>query len=81
MDPNKLAELQKIEYQIPGNCGICQHGEMSRTNFGTCRLYRYQHARHSGEKRQLSIYAYGRCNKFVLDEDKAQLGLWREFVR
>lgn len=81
MDSNKRLELQKIGYEIPGTCGICKHGTFPKDSFGSCAIHTYQHLKHTGDRRQLSVYAHGRCDKFELDENKARLGLWQEFMK
>lgn len=82
MDANKRLELLNIGYAIQGTCGICVHGQFQPgSSFGTCAIHEYKHLKHTGDKRQLSVYAHGRCPKFELDDDKARLGLWQEFVK
>jgi len=81
MDANKRQELLSLGYSIPGTCGICKHGEFNKDTFGTCAVHDYQHLKHTGERRHLSVYAHGRCRDFELDENKARLGLWQEFVK
>lgn len=83
MDMNKRQELLNIEYSIQGNCSNCEHGRFDhKAAFGVCSLHSYQHLKHTGDKRQLSVYAHGRCPKFELEDGKkAQLGLWQEFLQ
>jgi len=81
VDSNKRLKLLDIGYRIAGTCGICQHGMFANDSFGTCSLHTYQHLKHTGDARQLSVYAHGRCSEFQLDEQKAHLGLWQEFTR
>lgn len=81
MDANKRQELLRIGYQIHGSCGICKHGTFApRQDFGACSVHTYQHLKHTGDRRQLSIYSHGSCDSFELDLNKANLGLWEEFV-
>lgn len=81
MDANKRLELLRISYEIRGTCGICKHGQFSPgQQFGACAIHTYQHLKHTGDERPLSINAYGRCGKFEMDQEKARLGLWEEFV-
>lgn len=80
MDANKRLELMKIGYAIQGTCGMCKHGFFPNDSFGTCAIHSYQHLKHTGDRRQLSVYAHGRCNHFELDEKAARLGLWHEFL-
>jgi hypothetical protein len=81
VDANKKQELLNIGYRIPGTCGICVHGQFNQDAFGTCAIHEYRHLKHTGSKRQLSVYVYGRCPKFELDGGKARLGLWQEFMK
>jgi hypothetical protein len=79
MDANKREELLRIGYSIRGTCGTCVHGHFNNDNFGTCVIHDYQHLKHTGGKRQLSVYAHGSCPKF--ERGRSHLGLWEEFVK
>jgi len=83
MDANKLVELRKIGYSIPRTCGLCRHGVfVGAKDFGGCAIRQYDHLKHTGPPRQLSIFRGGSCtDKFEVDETKAaQLGAYREFL-
>ena len=83
MDKNKLTELRSINYRIPHTCGLCVHGVFVGTSdWGGCAVQQYEHLKHTGPKRQLSIFKGGGCaEKFTLDEARAaQLGAYREFL-
>lgn len=83
MDANKLEELRRIGYTIPRTCGLCVHGTfVGASDFGTCATRQYDHLKHTGPKRQLSIYRGGTCpDKFELDEVRAsRLVAYIEFV-
>ncbi len=82
MDDNKLAELRRIEYRIPPSCGICVFGVfVGLSDWGTCAKHEYQHKKHSGPKRKLSIYRAGSCPKFERDQEViAKLGGFAEFT-
>lgn len=82
MDANKLKVLQELGYQIPPTCGICKHGEFKpQTPWGTCKLHTYQHVKHTGDRRQLSIYQGGRCDKLEPDPSRvAKLERFAEFL-
>ena len=57
MDLNKLAELRRIGYKIPRTCGLCTHGVfVGKSDFGGCAIQTYQHLKHTGPPKQLSIY-------------------------
>ena len=79
MDDNKLKALQKIKYRIQGTCGTCTSGKFGNDEWGTCSLYTYEHRKHTGEPRQLSIYRSGSCNDHEFRND-LQLGGFKEFV-
>jgi hypothetical protein len=53
-----------------------------RSDFGTCAIKTYDHLKHTGSDRQLSINRYGACaSGFELsDVAEASLGLWRQFL-
>jgi hypothetical protein len=82
MDANKLAVLGGVQYQIARTCGTCKHSTFPNNNWGTCGLLTYQHLKHTGAPRQLSIYRYGCC---VLHEmnvaSQAELGLFEQFLK
>lgn len=83
MDANKLRVLREIDYCIPKQCGNCQHGEFSYPDspFGGCMLQTYDHLKHTGPPKPLSIYKSGSCSKWEPDEEEiASLGPWAEFV-
>ncbi len=81
MDANKLQVLRDLPYKIPAVCGLCAHGEFPNNEWGTCRAQQYDHVKHTGPARQLSIVKFGTCPKFVQDIAKTtQLSLFREFM-
>lgn len=93
-DPNKFQVLRSIGYQVRPSCGFCKHGmfggdgrpEMSKRGYpgygwGTCATNQYQHGKHTGPARQMSIYHAGWCPGFELDpRRKAVLGSFIEFL-
>ena len=64
MDNNKLKVLREIGYRIMPTCGDCVWAEFPQDDWGTCGLHDYQHEKHTGEKRQLSIHKSGNCPQF-----------------
>jgi len=78
MDPNKLKVLQEVSYRINPCCGLCKHGWFPQNDWGTCEIQKYEHQKHSGPPRQLSIHKYGRCPKFKAKQN-TNLGLFQEF--
>lgn len=82
MDQNKLEVLRSIGYTIPGTCGLCKHGVFPQNEWGTCSVQEYQHKKHTGDPRKLSIVKSGSCSLFEKDETKiAVLGAFKEFVK
>jgi len=80
-DPNKFKRLRQIGYTIPSTCGFCVHGMFGPgAHFGTCAVHEYEHGKHTGPPRQLSIYLGGRCSVFEQDLSKTGvLGAFAEF--
>lgn len=65
MDANKLKVLREIGYEIKSTCGICEHIRIApQAEFGTCNLQTYQHEKHTGDPRQLSVHRSGCCPRF-----------------
>jgi hypothetical protein len=64
-DPNKFKKLREIGYEIPITCGLCTYSRWNRISgpvtWGTCRLHEYQHAKHTGPPRGVSIVSSGTC--------------------
>jgi hypothetical protein len=62
MDANKLERLKEIGYSIQPTCGLCVHFfAPSGGEFGECDLYSYEHLKHSGPPRKLSVHRNGGC--------------------
>lgn len=62
MDKNKLEKLRDVGYVVKKCCGTCIHQNFGiASNWGTCAIHQYDHAKHTQTKRQLSIYIYGCC--------------------
>lgn len=83
MDENKLDKLREVGYEIKACCRLCLHGNFAPfSDFGTCAKHTYEHLKHTGEPRQLSIHRMGKCNTdlFQLNPDKmAELGTYGQF--
>lgn len=82
MDANKLKVLQEIGYKIQPTCGSCEAGVFAdpKSEFGSCVLYTYDHQKHSGADRQLSINRYGCCPEYERDpRTLGPLGAWSQF--
>lgn len=83
MDRRKLAVLRSIGYTFPATCGLCmfmRRGTKDPT-WGTCMVHEYQHEKHSGDARELSVHASGSCGEFQPREDASDmLGGYAEFL-
>ena len=82
MDLNKLQVLREVGYTIPRSCSLCAHSKWEgEKEWGACTVTTYQHKKHIGLPRQLSIYRGGQCPKFVLSDSAAAfLGAYVEFL-
>lgn len=83
MDANKLKVLRDIKYRINPSCGMCKHGVFRdiKDDFGSCMARTYEHLKHTGDTRQLSVHRHGACDTYEIDPAKAaRLGPWVEFA-
>ena len=79
-DANKFAKLREIGYTVPITCGLCTYGTFAKgQDWGTCRLYQYDHLKHTGPARDVSIIRFGTCPKALLYSALA-LGAHAEFL-
>ena len=79
MDPTKLRVLQGLPYRIQPVCGLCRHGWFPQNDWGTCEQTSYQHEKHAGPPRQLSVHKFGNCWKFERRDNLNFLGGFQEF--
>jgi hypothetical protein len=69
MDKNKLDKLREINYTVKKCCGNCTFSYIKTDKlFGVCKKYNYDHLKHCGESRQLSVNRYGFCLCHVVNE-------------
>lgn len=75
MDAAKLKVLQAEGYSIAPSCGFCHHRSFMSpaTQWGTCTVIQYEHQKHTGAPRQLSIHRGGHCSRFELDRVELDL--------
>ena len=86
-DDNKFKVLRDIGYTIPVTCDSCVNSEFpnSKSPWGTCTLpiAQYEHLKHTGERRGVSIHREGSC-QFVRGDlakvTRKALGAHTEFV-
>jgi hypothetical protein len=84
MDANKLQVLRDLPYTVAPVCGLCRHGVFPtpHNDWGTCAALTYEHKKHTGPARQLSIVKYGSCAKFEADPVKtSNLQHYLEFLK
>lgn len=89
MDPNKLKVLKEIGYEVRPGCGLCKNGNFRGGDYwGTCLIYTYDHEKHSGPPRALSIHKFGACPSFMPKEGVnasihgfVELATWNEEVK
>jgi len=82
MDANKLKVLQDLSYTVQKSCGLCTHGVFPNNDWGTCNKHTYDHLKHTGEARQLSVFRYGSCEGFEFHKPlEPMLGHFKEFMR
>lgn len=71
MDAEKLRQLQAMNCVIPPVCGMCSNATFYQAGnvFGSCQKRSYEHGKHIGPVRPLSICCYGLCDceHFELD--------------
>lgn len=81
MDNNKLDKLKEIAYEIKPSCGTCTFfKQYSDEDFGDCQKHTYQHQKHSGGQRHLSVVQYGSCHSYEPTE-LAWLHGFQEFLK
>lgn len=68
MDASKLEKLKQVGYAVNKSCYFCRYADIkSGRLFGTCNFHTYNHEKHTGEPRQLSIVAMGTCKDYEAD--------------
>lgn len=82
MDANKLQVLQDIGYVVRDSCGSCINFDPGvASGWGVCTFHSYDHIKHTGVARQLSVNEAGWCPWFERDrEDTALLGAYQQFM-
>ncbi|HEU5116103.1 MAG TPA: hypothetical protein VFT74_05440 [Isosphaeraceae bacterium] len=75
MDANKLQKLKDIGYVVRRTCDNCYYAEFNHRAdaFGECTLYTYEHKKHTGPARQLSINRNGTCPSHTLSDAQTAL--------
>lgn len=67
MDENKLKMLKSMDYKIDPCCALCVYGIFRdpASAWGECCLFEYDHLKHTGQNRNVSVNRYGVCPLFV----------------
>lgn len=66
MDANKLQVLNDIGYHLPDCCEHCEFSSFVRGElFGECLQFDYDHGKHTGRSRGVSIHRTGVCAFFT----------------
>lgn len=81
MDINKASKLREIGYKIEPSCGTCKHFvQRSDEDFGDCQIHDYEHLKHTGGRRRLSVVRYGQCKSFEANDNLGYLHGFKEFL-
>ena len=81
MDENKRLKLVEIKYEVQRCCGMCVHGDFDGNDFGVCFKHSYQHLKHTGDNRDLSVFKYGSCPDFKMTgQAKTYMHAYTEFL-
>lgn len=66
MDANKQRKLVEIGFTIPATCGLCEHFMAAPgAEWGVCKNHQYEHLKHTGPPRDLSVPRSGSCPDWV----------------
>jgi hypothetical protein len=81
-DENKFEKLREIGYSVPTTCGLCVHRNLLvGAHWGTCSLHSYEHKKHTGPARGVSIHVHGTCNDAEADPARTvTLGAHQAFL-
>lgn len=82
MDKRKLAVLRSVAYTFGQTCGLCAFVRPGKDGlWGTCTMHEYQHGKHTGPPREVSVSMFGGCATFQPKEDlEERLGGFAEFL-
>jgi hypothetical protein len=82
VDANKRSKLIEIDYKIRA-CGTCVYARIEpKVDWGTCTFHRYEHEKHTGPSRELSINRHGLCRDYEVNSTESRfLGGFTEFAK
>ena len=75
--------MHSIGFKIQSGCGMCAHGKFSYgSSWGTCKVFSYEHLKHSKSSRELSVHSHGICkDEFTWNSASVLLiGKYEEFM-
>jgi hypothetical protein len=74
VDQSKAEKLRDIGYVKHNACGSCVHSTFASptVQFGECSLHSYEHRKHTGGQRPLSILRHGGCEDHEVRVDYEQ---------
>ena len=82
MDENKWTKITSVEidYKLNQTCMLCRHSNFPSpsSDWGTCRLHKYKHKKHTGELREMSIHKSGVCKNDFFVKEHLDLGKYQE---
>ena len=81
MDENKAKKLQEIGFKILPVCGLCKYAAFSDYRWGTCEKHTYEHEKHTGPPRQVSVHFAGTCKDFEAANNAARLQKFEQFFQ
>lgn len=82
VDKRKLKVLRESGYVFGQTCGLCTFVRPGKDGqWGTCTIHTYEHAKHSGPPREMSVSLFGGCSAFQPKDDiDERLGGFAEFL-
>ena len=82
MDENKWTKINEVEYKLNQTCMLCRHGyfPLPSNDWGTCKVHKYNHKKHTDSSRYMSIHKSGSCKKDFHIKDNLDLGRYAERI-
>ena len=78
-DPNKLAFLADLCYEVRACCGLCKNGRFAPgLDWGSCVAFTYEHEKHG--QRKLSVHRAGVCGSDFQLNDKKKADMQRSGI-
>ncbi len=84
MDENKLKKLKEVGFVMNRCCGLCSFATFSPGVgvYGECSEHTYEHKKHTGPKRDVTVHKYGYCPCFEPNYELLdRLGPWKTFTK